>query len=172
MKRFDFRLGRVRRVRALQEVVERERWMEAEARCAEAEAELARWVEATRNARMDLRDLVGSPTIGVRRVLLGQEQLRGLEQGCTRVRERVRTLRDQADRLREPWQERRRELAGLERLEERAREAWRQEERSEDTRQMNELASSRAARASAPKMGAQGASPGSRSMDLGPPTRP
>jgi flagellar export protein FliJ len=144
--RFRFPLDRLARVRSIQERLAREAWQAAMADVRVAEAELDTAHAAVDAARDDLRRLGATGVVDVARVLIAQRELARLDRGVVRFRERVVTLRERADRLRPAWQERRRDVAGLERLEEHARDAWIVEERRREARAMDEVAEMRAAR--------------------------
>jgi flagellar export protein FliJ len=144
MSAFRFRLARLAHVRALQERLAREQWLAAEelARAAEDKAALAR--DTLLRARGELRALQSEPTIAVERVMAASRLVETLRERRRAAVEHARTLRFQADELRRPWSERRREVRGLERLEERDLEAHRTEEATRESREIDEVASMRA----------------------------
>lgn len=147
MTRFRFPLARLARVRSIQERLAREAWQAAVAEARLAEAGLDAAHAAVDGARDALRRLASAGALDVGNVLIAQRELARLERDEVRVRERVVTLRERAERLRPAWQERRREVVGLERLEQHARDAWTVEERRREARAMDEVAETRAARA-------------------------
>jgi len=141
---FRFRLGRLRKVRRLQEEQERERWLEAELARREAEAAEQQARAALHAAEEDLRARQAADALGVLEVLQAQDALERVNVVLRGARERARTAAYQAERMRAPWEERRKEVRGLERLEERAREVWRREELRRETMEMDEVARRRA----------------------------
>jgi flagellar export protein FliJ len=154
MSKFQFRLARLAHVRALQERVARERWLAAEelTRAAEAKAESAR--ETVLRARDELRAEQSAPTIAIERVMAGARLVETLRERRRSAVEHARTLRFQAEELRRPWSERRREVRGLERLESRDQEQHRQEELVREARELDEVASMRASARTRQRAGA------------------
>ncbi len=144
MSAFRFRLARLAHVRALQERLARERWLAAEelARAAEDKAEAAR--RSLLRAREELRALQSAPKIAVERVMAASRMVETVREGRRAAAQHARTLRFQADELRRPWSERRREVRGLERLEQRDLEEHRREEVVREARELDEIASMRA----------------------------
>ncbi len=144
MSKFQFRLARLAHVRAVQERVARERWLAAEelARAAEAKAEFAR--EAVVRARDELRAEQSAPTIAIERVMAGSRLVETLRDRRRSTVEHARTLRFQAEELRRPWSERRREVRGLEKLESRDLGQHQQDELVRESRELDEVASMRA----------------------------
>jgi flagellar export protein FliJ len=174
MSRFRFRLERLASVRKVQEQLERERWLAAELRAREAEAAAARLRDAVASGEAELRLRQGAGTLRAAELLHGQAAVERLQGLLRRARERARSARFQAERLRAPWEERRKELRGLERLEQRARRDWLRAELRRDAARMDEVASARARRAAGPDPGgppraAQGAAGVGRSSEAGPP---
>lgn len=147
MTRFRFPLERLARVRTIQERLAREGWQAAVAAVRAAEVELGIAHGAIYAARDALRRLGSTGMLDVGNVLIAQRELARLERDEVRVRERVVTLRERAERLRPLWQERRREVAGLDRLKEHARDAWTVEERRREARAMDGAVEIRTARA-------------------------
>jgi flagellar export protein FliJ len=146
MSRFRFELERLERVRRIQEEVERARWLEAETRVRAAEAELARLDAGAAGVRRELAAAQARPRIDVAGALRAQAELERLAGLRRRLEERLRTLRFQAERLRAPWTERKREVSALERLEQRRRAAWRRERERLEARALDEVALERAFR--------------------------
>lgn len=140
MKRFQFGLERLCRVRRIQEEQERERWLEAELVRRDAEAEEQALRAAQHATKEDLRTRQGAEALGILEVLQGQEALERANIALRDARERTLTAAYQADRMRGPWEERRKEVRGLERLEERAKAVWRREELRNETKEMDEVA--------------------------------
>ncbi len=159
MSKFQFRLARLTHVRALQERVARERWLAAEelTRAAEAKAESAR--EAVLRARDELRAEQSAPTIAIERVMAGARLVETLRERRRSAVEHARTLRFQADELRRPWSERRREVRGLEKLESRDLQQHQQDELVREARELDEVASMRASARTRQRAGADARTP-------------
>lgn len=143
MRRFRFRLERLARVRRIQEEQERERWLAAELARREADAAEAGAREQTAAVEAELRRRQADAALGVDAVLVAQAALERARGAEVRARERTRTATFQAERLRAPWDERRQEVRGLERLEQRARTAWRREELLREAAELDEVAAQR-----------------------------
>lgn len=145
MSAFEFRLARLQRVRAVLEKQARERATEADqrARAAEGTAETRR-LEIAR-AEDTLRAQQSSRAIALGDVLASQRAIEDLRARRRAAVERARTLRFQADECARTWRERKRELEGLERLEERDHAGHRLEENQREARAIDEVASMRAA---------------------------
>lgn len=139
------RLQRVLRVRHVQEEVARARWLAAE-RAARIAGDARADADARRaDAACELRDALADLTPAA--ILRQHAALDALAGVAVRLRERARTLRFQADRERAPWELRRREARGLERLCERSREeAWLRA-LAREARELDEIAGARAFRA-------------------------
>lgn len=143
MKRFEFRLGRLARVRHVQEEIARARWMGAERAAREAEARLARAELELEGAQDHLRASQTRPSIDAREVLDVRGTIELMEQRREGLRSRARLARDSAERERAPWQAVRAELEGLTRLEEKAKSAHRFEREREEAKQIDQIASER-----------------------------
>lgn len=144
MSRFRFKLERLGRVRRIQEEQEREVWLAAEYARQDAEAAEARARADVASAESLLRARQADKALGVGAVLQAQAALERVHGTLRRASERTRTASYQADRLRVPWEERRKEVRGLERLREQARVAWRSEELQREARELDEVAARRA----------------------------
>jgi len=144
MSRFRFRLARILRVREVEEQAARERFLEAQrtAREAEARAQAAR-DELARSHETLRGELTGTLQPGF--VLLAQQALDGLRQRRQRLAERARTLALQSEAERAAWGLRRRDVRGLERLQDRDREGWREEGARREAAATDEVAGVRAA---------------------------
>lgn len=147
MTRHQFRLQRVKRVRAVEEDIERARFGEAEgiARTAEEAAETARAFVAS--ALDDLRGLQGSPKLEPASVLAA---LMLVDEARAKVRsaeQHARARRAEAETRRQAWVARVRDLDGLERIETRSRDAFHRDQERVESLAMDETASQRAAHA-------------------------
>ncbi len=149
MAMFRFRLGRVLRVRAIEEEVARARWMEA-ANLAEEASRQAESLDAIRRVRQsELASLLGNPTIEPAIVVASHAALDRLAIGVRSARERARTLLFQAEVHRSPWEALRRARRSLELLREKKLEDHYLEDERAQAREIDEIASDRAARAPA-----------------------
>jgi flagellar export protein FliJ len=142
MARFHFRLERVLRVRAVLEEVARAEWQTAEHAAAQAEERHRSVVSDRRAAQNDLP--VGPGPIDVNGLLWQQASIERMSEAAGRLRERARTVRYQADEARRPWEERRRDVRGLERLREHALLAHLASEETAEIAAMDEIAIARA----------------------------
>lgn len=145
MKRFQFRLARILRVREVEEQAARERFLAADriARDAETRAESAR--DALTSAREELRASQSAHTLAPGFLVSAQHALDELLRRRQSAADRARTQRLQADAERAAWAERRRDVKGLERLSDRDRERWLAEEARAEAQQLDEVGSMRAA---------------------------
>lgn len=144
MRRFEFQLQRLARVRKVQEDLARAAWQAAEATA----RELARRVEAAEagilEAVEDLRALQSSPRLEAAQLIQAQQAVQLLSVRREALVGRQRDAQAEADRLREPWQALRTELEGLRRLEEKARERHRLEAERLETAETDQVAMERA----------------------------
>jgi flagellar export protein FliJ len=143
---FRFRMARLQHVRGLEEQIARELFLSADrtAREAESAADAARL--AITDAERELRAVQSKPRIDIRQLFAHQRHLDRRRELRMQALARARALRVQAEGLRSRWSERRQELRGLERLEERDLEAWRQDELVREARELDEVAIARARR--------------------------
>lgn len=146
MTKYAFRLQRVQRVRAVEEDLARARFAEAElaARNAEERAEERR--RAIDVAIDDLRGLQGSPQLEPAAVLAALGLVDEARVAWRTADQTARASRATAEEARRAWMERRRDLEGLDRLDERARAEFRQERDRAETLALDEVASQRDAR--------------------------
>ncbi len=142
MARFSFRLERVLRVRAVLEEVARAEWQTAEHAAAVAEERHRALISARKEAQSDLP--VGPGPLDVQGLLWRQASVERMSKAAERLLERARTVRYQADEARGPWEQRRRERRGLERLRERALRAHLVSEEAADIATLDEIAVARA----------------------------
>ena len=146
MKRFQFRLARLSKVRALQEEIARAEWQAAEDIAIRAERrvnEIESLVDAT-NA--SLRGLQGSTELASDEVLVHQGLLERVLSTLAGARHQASELRAAAEVVREPWTAMRVDLEGLERLEGRARERHQMELTRTEIAEIDQIAQERAAR--------------------------
>lgn len=148
MKRFQFRLERVLRVRETLERVAREQWARAEADAVIAETEAERRREAARSARAELADERAIGPVDTRRMLAATEVVDGLERVAGVARERANAFRQRAERERHAWRETDIDREALVRLREKRRCEWRLEREAAETAELDEVAGRRAARSS------------------------
>jgi len=146
VKRFEFRLARLARVRVLQEEQARAEWQ-----AAEQEAEAARTHRDQAHAdRVQAREVLANDlrtsSIAPGEVVLAHQQLDRMDREFTRRRELAATAQFHADRARTPWEERRRDVRALERLEDKARTEHQYEVEAAEAQQLDETALMRAAR--------------------------
>lgn len=146
MSAFRFRMARLQHVRGLEEQIAREMFLAADrtARESEGAADAAR--VAITHAERELRGVQSKPRIDIGELFAHQRHLDRRRELRVQALARARALRAQAETLRNKWSERRRELRGLERLEERDHESWRQDELVRETRELDEVAIARARR--------------------------
>jgi flagellar export protein FliJ len=144
VKRLRWSLERVRRVRELQEEVARAAWAEAQ-RSARAAEERADALRAARDAARDELGCAPGRRIDAARAVQARDAVDRASRAVRSARERARTLAFQAARLRTPWEERRRDVRGLDELRARATETHRREARRAESAQLDEFAQHRAA---------------------------
>ncbi|MBI5363000.1 MAG: flagellar export protein FliJ [Planctomycetes bacterium] len=144
MKGYHFRLARLMRVRDVEERTAKERFLAADRIAREAEDAVVRARDAVRDAEGDLRAAQADRALSPTRVLTTLDALAGLRARVRVLHERSLPLRAAAEVERAAWSERRRDLRGLERLEDRDRERWRAEEGRREARTLDEVAAMRA----------------------------
>lgn len=145
MKGFQFRLARLQRVRSVEERAARERFVTAEHLARAAEDAVLAAEEDVRGAEAELRAEQSSTAVSPSRVLTALDALARLRERVQLLRDRAKPLRASAEAERTHWSERRRDLRGLERLEDRDRERWWTEAGRRDALAMDEVAGLRAA---------------------------
>lgn len=147
MKRYEFRLNRVKRVRRVAEDLARAEFGVAEASAREAEARVEAHKTAVDRAVDELRGLQGSPKLAPQSVITAL----GLVDDARRVWfesiEAAKGLRQQAEEKRRAWIAARREVDGLERLDERSRAEYVLERERAEALVQDDTASQRDARA-------------------------
>jgi flagellar biosynthesis chaperone FliJ len=145
MKRYEFGLQRVKRVRGVEEDLAKAEFGSAELAARAAEARAAECKAAVDLAVDDLRGLQGSPRLAPTDVIVAL----GLVDDARRVwfdaEEVAHVARARAEELRRAWQARKRDVDGLERLDGRARADWALERDREEAHALDETAIQRAA---------------------------
>ncbi len=144
MAAFQFRLARVLRVRQIEEDVAKAAWSSA----LQAATEADRAVENTRVVRKrsqnELAASLASSQLTPAEVLTRHKTLDALSADLERRLQQAKTLHFQADQMRVPWEAKRNEVRGLERLRDKHKEEFHHEERLTESALMDEIASMRA----------------------------
>lgn len=169
MARFQFRLARLLKLREIDEELARDAFLAADhkARDAERAVELASQERA--RAIDDARAMQSSAKLEPHALLAAGTCV---ERALVRLQERTRVaqgLRAKAEAERATWTARRADLKGLERLQDRDRDAWRAEEGRREAQTLDEVASVRAqaARRAAEKEGRSWETPSVSMRDRG-----
>jgi len=144
--KYAFRLQRVRRVRAVEEDLARARFAEAEQAARAAEDRVEERRRAIDVAIDDLRGLQGSPTLAPSSVIAALGLVDEARAAWRSSEQSARSLRETAEGVRHAWMERRRDLEGLDRLDERSRDAYFRERERTEALALDEVASQRDAR--------------------------
>jgi flagellar export protein FliJ len=147
VKRFEFRLARLAKVRRIEEERARAAWQSAEAAAREAEAAVQEGEREVQAAYTLLRQTQSDSQLTPLQVIAFHEAVSGLLRALTATRTEASRLAAEALAKREPWQAARTELEGLQRLEDKARQAHRVERERIENMEMDQLASERTARA-------------------------
>lgn len=147
MKRFEFRLARLAKVRRIEEERARAAWQSAEAAARAAEQAVLEGEAEVQAAYQHLRTAQASSRLTPLQVISFNDAIAGLLRALDATRAEARRLADEAAAKREPWQAARAELEGLERLEDKARTKHRLERERLENMEMDQLASERTARA-------------------------
>lgn len=145
MKRFQFRLARVLRVRRIEEQAARATFLEQHALAREAQESSARALEQRQLMESQLTDQVQSGPIDPRSAIRAQDSIDGMGHVCRRRRNESTALSLQAAQAREPWVETRVDVRALERLEDRMRERHLSSVEKQANRELDETAARRAA---------------------------
>lgn len=146
MKGFRYRLARVLRVREVQGEIARIAWQEAEASSQAARESAASMRRARAQAGLQLSSDLESGEIGAAAMIPGHRALDTMDRAAGRLERNARTLALQAEELRRPFEERRREVRGLERLRDKRLREHRQENLREESAELDEVATTRASR--------------------------
>jgi len=145
VKGFHFRLARLKRLREIEESAARERFLAVERVARDAEEAVERARAEVVAAEDSLRATQSSASFAPGTVLTSLVAIDALRARVRTLVERARTARAEAEVQREAWSVRRRDVKGLERLEDRDRERWRAEEAHREAQTLDEVASLRAA---------------------------
>ena len=146
MAAFQFRLGRLSKVRSIHEEEARGLWSAAEA-VAQNHREVADYhADEIRRARAHLAELQAQGDVPVDQILTVETTIAAIIAKHKKAEERAKTSRFQADQQQAAWQERKNELRALERMEEKQRAVFDQEVRKQEALEMDEVATERAAR--------------------------
>lgn len=153
MRRFQFPLARLQRVRELGEELARSELLAAEAALHEAEARLDAARGDLRTAETHVARLQADPQLAPGEVLAAQLTLPALSTRISLRRGEVSVAAKAVDDARAAWQAARIEVRALERLEERARDIFREEERGREDKALAEIVDRKAAIESAENVG-------------------
>ncbi len=140
MAAFKFRLGRLSRVRDIQEHGARNLWAAAEAVASNHQEVVQHFLDEIQRARLELARAQAEEAIEIGSVLCTHDLIEKLEERLHVARERAKTSRFQADQLKDSWIEAKNEALALERLEERARSDYQREEQRLENAQMDQVA--------------------------------
>jgi flagellar export protein FliJ len=142
VKRNHKRIQRVLDVRQLQERALRAHWAEAEREARNGEDNAVVAGNRTVQARHDLAQSSQVGHCDARAALLDFDNLDLLSRDASRLRESARGLRQEADDRRQPWNNKRRAVQGLERLVESRRNGQRKEKEQKEQSSLDEFAAS------------------------------
>ncbi len=145
MVAFKFRLGRLSRVRDIQERNARNLWAAAEEVARNHREVVEHFQSEIVRSREELARIQATESIEIGAVLSTQHVIENLEKRRSVAEELARTSRFQADQLQESWQVAKSEARALERLEERQREEYELAERKLESAAMDEVALERTA---------------------------
>ena len=147
MTTFRFRMERLLRVRKLEEEIARSRagWLalRESARAQERVERVQAQIQATEE---HLRSQISSPAVTPGAVLSTQSLQSRAWGELQRRRESAKTAAFQAEQQRQPWQQKRTEAEGLERLRSQRREIFLQESDARELELLDEIASRRHSR--------------------------
>ena len=147
MVAFKFRLGRLSRVREIQERNARNIWAAAEEIARNHREVVEHYQGEVARSRQELALIQAEEAMDISDVLRTQDLIKRLEDRRGVAEERARTSRFQADQLHETWRQAKSDAHALERLEERASAEHQLEERKLEIAQMDEVAMQRNATA-------------------------
>lgn len=145
MKRFQFRLARVLRVRRIEEQAARATFLEQQVLAREAQESAEQALGQRQLMESQLTDQLQSGPIDPRSAIRGQNSIEGMGHVCRRRRDQATTLSLQAEQAREPWVETRVDVRALERLEDRMRERHLSAVEKKANQELDETAARRAA---------------------------
>jgi len=150
MRRFRFPLARLQRVRELGEELARSELLAAEAHLHECESRLDAARGELRAAEEGVARLQSDDALRTGEVLAAQRTLPTLVSRVAGRRTEVAQAASAVEECRAAWQAARIEVRALERLEERARDIFREEERAHEDKQLAEQVDRKAALAGGP----------------------
>jgi len=143
MVAFKFRLGRLSRVRDIQERNARNIWAAAEAVALNHQEVVDHFKNEIVQSRQELALIQAEEAMEITDVLRTLDLIERLEERRRIASERAQTSRFQADQLQESWRLAKCDSQALERLEERAKDEYQLEERKLENAQMDEIAMQR-----------------------------
>lgn len=147
MRRYEFRLQRVKRVREVEEDLARAEFSAAEAQARAAEERARTCKSAIDTAVDDLRGLQGSPRLSPQSVITALGLVDDARRAWIDAQTVVEGLRRTAEERRQTWIARKRDVDGLERLDERSHAEYVLVREREDSLALDDTASQRDARA-------------------------
>jgi flagellar biosynthesis chaperone FliJ len=159
-RRFEFRLARLLRVRAIEEELARAALARAEAEARSAAAVRERAAHELARGRSELVADLATGTIRPARVLLAQRALGNLAVALRARLERERTLVGQASVLRAAWRARETDRRALVELESRAHRSHRAELERRENAALDEVAQRRARQVRRPGSESDSSRPG------------
>lgn len=140
MVAFKFRLGRLSRVREIQERNARNIWAAAEEVARNHQDVVDHFKNEIVRGRQELALIQAEEAMEISDVLRTQDLIERLEERRQVAAERAQTSRFQADQLQESWRQAKSDAQALERLEERAKDEYQLEERKLENAAMDEVA--------------------------------
>ena len=146
MTTFRFRMERLLRVRKLEEEIARSRWLAALRASARAQERVEQVQEQIQATEQHLRSQISSSSVTPRAVLSTQSLQSRVWSELQRRQENAKTAAFQAEQQRAPWQQKRTEAEGLERLRSQRREIFLQESDAREIELLDEIASRRHSR--------------------------
>ncbi|MBM3991442.1 MAG: hypothetical protein FJ298_10615 [Planctomycetes bacterium] len=145
MRRFRFPLARVQRLRELGEELARSELFAAQARLHECEARLEASREELRCAEEGIARLQSQGELRSGEIIAAQRTLPPLVTRAAIRRSQVAQAASAVEERQAAWQAARIEVRAMERLEERARDVFREEERANECKQLAEQVDRKAA---------------------------
>jgi flagellar export protein FliJ len=134
------RLERVLRIRRLEEEVARDKFLSCEQVARQSE-EVAEGISAEiGRAQAELSETRVQRRIPPEDLLMAQYTLESLDRNLAELRRRARDLRVEAEGMRDEWEKTRQEMRALERLDEQLQSAELEDERRQESREMDEEA--------------------------------
>ncbi len=146
MKKYQFKLARLARVRSVQEEHARAKWQSAERLVRLAEAREAEVAQTLARSIRELGEAQAFRQINPQHILQARQAIEFVERQLTAQKGQTQLARFEANKLKEPWQAIRTEVEGLKRLDEKARDTFRIEREREEAKQSDEVAMDRTRR--------------------------